>query len=332
MPFVYLAFAVIIALAVVLLVLMRLTRRVAKRAEAAVPPDGKFIDIGGDRLHYVDIGSGPPIVFVHGLCGQMRNFAYLPMATLARDHRVILLDRPGAGYSTRGATSSASVSAQAQTVVDFMSALGLEQPLLVGHSLGGAIALAVALDHPSAVSGIGLIAPLTHGVAAPPKAFAPLAVRSDALRRFISLTLAVPVGMMTGRTTLAAVFGPDRAPDDFLIRGGGVLGFRPGNFYAASQDLLAVEHDMAPQALRYPQLTVPVDVLYGRQDRILNYRAHGEALRDAYPATRLMLVDGGHMLPVTLPEITMQWLRDTAARSQPVAPATVSTYAANDTA
>lgn len=334
----YLLGCLVIAFVVIVLVLVRFTQRVAKRAEAAVPPDGQFLDIDGERLHYVDFGNGPAVVFVHGLCGQLRNFAYLPLAEMALTHRVILIDRPGAGYSTRSPESDGNLAAQAAVVARLIATLGLERPLVVGHSLGGAVALTLALNHGAQVGALALIAPLTQPVSQPPKAFRALAVRSAWLRRWIGRTLAVPVGMMTGRTTLTYVFGPEDAPTDFLIRGGGALGFRPGNFYAASVDMLAAERDMPGISARYGALSVPVDVLYGRSDRILDYRVHGEGLPRGYAAARLTLIDGGHMLPVTQPETTMQWLQAVAARahrttsetSSAGAPATVSTHAAND--
>lgn len=192
--------------------------------------------------------------------------------------------------------------------------LALERPLVVGHSLGGAVSLALALDHPQRVGALALIAPLTQPVSEVPAAFRALAIRSARWRRWVGRTLAVPIGMMTGRTTLAHVFGPEDAPKDFLVRGGGVLGFRPGNFEAGSVDILAAERDMPSLAARYPALSVPVDILYGRGDRILDYRLQGETMPLASERVQLTLVDGGHMLPVTQPEATMQWLKDVAAR------------------
>lgn len=310
----YLLICLVIALAAVVLVLMRFTRRVARRAEAAVPPDGQFLDIDGERLHYVDFGHGPAIVFIHGLCGQLRNFAYLPLAALARTHRIVLIDRPGSGYSTRAPHHDAAIAWQASVVAQAIDKLGLHRPLVVGHSLGGAVSLTLALDHPQHVGALALIAPLTHPVAEVPTPFRSLAIRSAWWRRWIGRTLAVPIGMMTGRTTLEYVFGPEAAPKDFLIRGGGVLGFRPGNFEAGSVDILAAERDMPGVAARYADLTVPVDILYGRGDRILDYRQQGETMPAASEHAHLTLVDGGHMLPVTQPEATAQWLQAVAAR------------------
>jgi pimeloyl-ACP methyl ester carboxylesterase len=291
------------------------SRRTARKIEQAVPMDGKCIHVGGDRIHYVEYGNGPPIVFVHGLSGQMRNFAYLPIEALARDHRVILIDRPGAGYSTRDPRSAANIYAQAQTVVRFLDALGLDKPVLVGHSLGGAIALAVALDHPHAVSRLALIAPLTHAQTEVPKAFRALVIRSAFVRRLVARTLATPVALATSSTVLRQVFAPEPVPQDFPQRGGGMLSLRPKGFLHASEDLVAVEaaRDIEEMEQRYAQLAVPTDVLFGRDDIVLNWIRHGDALRRRSNAVTLEVVDGGHMLPVTAPGDTMRWLRSVIA-------------------
>lgn len=89
---------VLLGVVVVLAVLALFSGFIARRVTRAFPPEGRFVDIGGDRIHYVEYGSGPPLVFVHGLAGQWRNFAYLPLTRLAQHHRVILVDRPGAGH------------------------------------------------------------------------------------------------------------------------------------------------------------------------------------------------------------------------------------------
>lgn len=305
------------AVAVAGAALSAFSRRTARRIEAAVPMDGQLVDIGGDRIHYVDRGEGPPIVFVHGLSGQMRNFAWLPIEELARHHRVILIDRPGTGYSTRGAQSAANVYAQAEAVVRFCDVLGLEKPVLVGHSLGGAIALAVALNHPRAVSRLALIAPLTHVQTEVPKAFRALVIRSDFIRRLVARTLATPVALATSSAVLKQVFAPEAVPPDFPLRGGGMLSLRPQGFLGASEDLIAVEEagDLAEMEQRYVQLEVDTDVLFGRDDIVLNWIRHGDALRRRSKRVALKVIDGGHMLPVTAPRATAEWLRAVIAGS-----------------
>ncbi|WP_186155315.1 alpha/beta fold hydrolase [Burkholderia gladioli] len=310
--------AIVVAIYVVL---FGFTQFTAYQVRRRFPPEGKFVDIDGDRLHYVDYGSGPPIVMVHGLCGQLRNFAYLELPRLAQSHRVIVVDRAGSGRSTRGPGSQANVYAQARTIARFINTLGLEKPLLVGHSLGGAIALAVGLDHPDSVSRIALIAPLTHTETEPPAAFKGLALRWPLLRRFASLTMGIPVMILQSRKAIDAIFAPEPVPRDFPIKGGGLMGLRPEAFYAASSDLVAAPEDLPEMERRYPTLGVPVSVLYGRQDAILSYRKHGEALKQKLPGIELTLVEGGHMLPVTQPVQTTDWIREVAAQAaEPAAP------------
>ena len=118
------------------------TSRKAREAEAAVPMDGRMVEAGGHRFHVAEQGQGRPLLLIHGLAGQMRNFSYALLDRLATDYRVILIDRPGSGYSAPGET--ANIRAQAAQIARFIAALELEKPLVVGHSLGGAVALALA--------------------------------------------------------------------------------------------------------------------------------------------------------------------------------------------
>jgi pimeloyl-ACP methyl ester carboxylesterase len=181
--------------------------------------------------------------------------------------------------------------------------LGLQRPVVVGHSLGGAVALALALDHPQHVAGLALLAPLTHIQDTVPAVFKALTIESKALRTLLAWTLAIPASIRNSRATLDQVFGPDPVPADFGTRGGGLLGLRPKTFLAASDDLQALPARLPQQQARYGALRVPLHVLYGRADRILDWSVHGQALVDAVPGAGLTLIDGGHMLPVTHPQV-----------------------------
>jgi len=300
-------------IALVILAPVAFTFFTARRVTKGFPPEGKFIDVGADRVHYIDRGTGPAIVFVHGLCGNLRNFAYLDLKRLAQSHRVIVIDRPGAGRSVRGADSPANIYAQARMVAQCIEKLGLDKPVLVGHSLGGAIALAVGLNHPQAIRRLALIAPLTHAESTPPGAFKGLVLPSPFARRLVSWTLAIPMSIINSRKAVAAVFAPESMPKDFPFKGGGLLGLRPHVFYAASSDLVSAPEDLPDMERRYASMTVPVDVLYGRGDRILNVKRQGEALKQKLDRANLRIIEGGHMLPVTQPALTTDWVLGIAA-------------------
>ncbi|RZT42597.1 alpha/beta fold hydrolase [Cupriavidus agavae] len=309
-----------VALAALLLAFLFLfTWRTARRIGAAFPPTGRFVEVPGARLHVVERGEGQPVLLVHGLSGQLANFDYGMIGPLARDHRVVAVDRPGAGWSTRAPGASADLKAQADTLAALIDQLGLEKPLVVGHSLGGAIALALAAYHPERVGGLALIAPLTHPPEVVSPVFAAMAMKSAFARKLIAWTLLIPMSIRNREQVMDIVFGPDSVPEDFPTRGGGLLALRPGHFLAASEDLRGVPDSLPALLPLYGTLQVPVSILFGREDRILDYRENGEAFVARLPHARLTLVSGGHMLPVTAVDTSVAFVREAAASlAQPV--------------
>jgi len=287
----------------------------ARRVETALPPRGQFVEVTGARIHYLDKGTGPPIVILHGLGGQMGNFTYALLERLTDEFRVILIDRPGSGYSTRAPGATGRLTEQAAIVAQFIHKLGLERPLLVGHSLGGAIALGVALDHPDVVKALALIAPLTHVPKNVPAPFRALDIESDLLRRLVAWTVATPIGIRRGKAILDAIFSPEQAPADFPTRAGGILGLRPRSFYNTSTDMRAVNLDLWAMVGRYSSLQVPVRILYGTGDEVLSHQVHGEAMKAKSSMVNLQLVSGGHMLPISAPDLTAKFIK-AAARAE----------------
>jgi pimeloyl-ACP methyl ester carboxylesterase len=286
----------------------------ARKVEAAIPPPGQFMDIDGQRIHYVDIGQGPAIVMIHGLGGNLMNYSYALADRLAKDHRVILIDRPGSGRSTRPKGAPANLAAQAATLAKLIRALKLDRPVLVGHSLGGALSLAISFDHPDCAGALALLAPLTQARDTVPAVFKALEIPSPLLRTIVSWTLATPLSIINRDKVLGEVFGPEAVPDDFAIRAGGVLGLRPISFYNTSTDLMAVNDDMPAIMQRYAGISYPIGMLYGRGDRLLDHRIDGEGMKAKHPALDLRLMEGGHMIPLTAPEACEQLIRDIAAR------------------
>lgn len=310
----WLLFAVISA-ALVLVASFVFTRWVARKIAAGFKPLTRFIEVEGERVHFRELGQGPAIVFIHGLGGQAMNFNYLDLDRLAARHRVVLIDRPGSGFSQRRDDGKAGIAAQAALMAGFIREMRFDKPpLLVGHSLGGAISLAVALNHPDCAGGLALIAPLTHYVPVVPEPFHALAIRSPGWRSFYAHTLATPLAIRYSATVLAALFGPDPTPKDFATRGGGLLGLRPSGFYGVSTDLNAVEKDLPDLQQRWGGLRLPVDVLFGRSDRVLDWQVQGLGLKDKLSQLTLEVIDGGHMLPVTAAPACESLIERAAAR------------------
>ncbi|WP_338760425.1 alpha/beta hydrolase [Massilia sp. METH4] len=289
------------------------TRHVERKVEAALPPQGIFVDVPGARLHVREQGHGPALLLIHGLGGQMSHFTYEVTRQLAHHHRVVTVDRPGSGYSARRPGAPAGLRGQAAALAALIERLELEHPLVVGHSFGGTVALALALDYPERVAGLSLLAPLTHLPDEVPPAFRPLAVRSPALRRLMAWTVATPGAIARGGAVLDEVFAPEPVPHDFPTRGGGLLGLRPSHFLAAAEDMGALPLELPAYSRRYEELRMPVAMLFGRDDRIVPWREHGVALACKAPHAVLEVVDGGHMLPVAQPDLTVKFIRAAAA-------------------
>jgi pimeloyl-ACP methyl ester carboxylesterase len=307
---------VIAIVGLVLAGLVLFTVWTARQVEKALPPRGRFIDVDGARIHYVDEGTGPTLLLVHGLAGQMHNFTHSLLGKLKQNFRVIILDRPGSGYSTRSTEELATIGAQARLISNFCKTLGLERPLVVGHSLGGAIALGLALNHPEQVAGLALLAPVTHQPEHVPPPFDGMEIASPLLRRLIAWTLATPLSIINRDRALATLFGPQPVADDFAIKGGALLNLRPCSFIGASGDVMAARDELAEMPARYKNLTIPVGILYGTDDRILDPAVHGKGLAAKVAGADLEMIEGGgHMILITSADHAAAFITRTARRA-----------------
>jgi pimeloyl-ACP methyl ester carboxylesterase len=158
------------------------------------------------------------------------------------------------------------------------------------------------------------VAPLTHAQDAAPAAFRDLVISSRLIRKLVAWTVAAPVSMAAGAEVLDVVFHPDAAPADFATAAGGLLALRPGQFFAASSDLVSVNDELPAMIERYASIRVPVAILFGRSDQILSHERHGIAMQSKIPGLTVTLVDGGHMLPLAAPALTARWIGEFARR------------------
>ena len=134
-----------------------IANRQAREAERRHPPLGTLRYRQGVRLHYIERGSGPAVVFLHGNGAMVDDIIISGVFGLAaQNHRAIIFDRPGFGHSERPSGRRWTASAQAALLPEMFKLLGIDRAIVVGHSLGTLVALAFALDHPRLVSGLVL--------------------------------------------------------------------------------------------------------------------------------------------------------------------------------
>lgn len=291
----WLAVLLIAAAAMVAAYFVWRTQTIARRAERLVPARGKFVEIDGNRIHYVEEGEGRPILFIHGLGGTLHHLRHPLFGGKIPGYRLIALDRPGAGWSTRAPGASARLPEQAALIAKFIDRLGLEKPLVVGHSLGGMITLTLALNHPDKISGIVLVAALTRHREGVPPEFAPIYIRSPLKRWLLANTVAIPAALKMAPATLAYVFGPQETPKDYMTEGGGELGLRPGHFINMVMDLVAVADDMSALSKRFSEIDMPAGMIFGTADKVLNYKENGDEFRGLIKGLDFETLEGiGH--------------------------------------
>jgi pimeloyl-ACP methyl ester carboxylesterase len=281
--------------------LVLFARRTARRVERAVPPLGRFVEVGGAKLHYVDRGEGPPVVMIHGIGANLRHYAHTILDEVAKTNRVIAIDRPGCGYSDRPAGADNSTRTQAAIIQKALDRLDIADPLIVGHSLGGSVALAHALLHPGKARGYVLIAPL----AAPPEKKPPFDrwyIPSPLRQRLIAWTIGVPMAIKYGPRITAFVFAPQTPPDDFGTRSGALLGLRPKAIINNFRDAVASPVTVEEMYLRYGEIHAPVYCLFGIEDQVLDVELNLAPLASMHSA-EIRLIDGaGHMLLHVAPQ------------------------------
>jgi pimeloyl-ACP methyl ester carboxylesterase len=272
-----------------------------RRIERAHRPRGRFVDVGGFPQHVIEMGpreahDALPVVVLHGAGANLEDMHLALGERLAGRHRVIFVDRPGLGFSARRAEEEgASPAHQAAVLRDVLDRLGVERAILVGHSWGGALALAFALDFPERTAGLVLIAPATHpGVWRMNKLNALLA---GPVGWLFARTLAFPFGAILIWPGSRTAFLPQSIPEGYVRRSAAMLVLRPPTLMANWADVGFLETFLERQVQRYAGLTAPTIVLAGDRDLFAPAARHGEKLVAVAPNAKLVVLPGfGHML------------------------------------
>ena len=267
----------------------------ARLGASAVPrPPGRFVVAGGARLHYVRAGEGPPLVYVHGAKGSTYDFTLSVAPRLAARYATVAIDRPGSGYSTRPASGGNGPEAQAAVLRAAAAQLGLERPLLVGHSFGAAVALAWALDAPGDVAAVVTIGAYALPLGGPPPWVVAL-LRSPALLRGMGALGRSRVGRPLVHAATKRAFSPAPVPPAYLDVAP-LLALQPSALASDAADHAAVEAGLASLRSRYPELRVPLVVVVGEQDRMVPPEV-SERLHALVPRSELVRVPGTGHLP-----------------------------------
>jgi pimeloyl-ACP methyl ester carboxylesterase len=287
--------------------------------ERAHPPTGRFIGVAGGRIHLLDLGEARagelPVVLLHGASGNLEDMRLALGQRLSGRHRIILIDRPGHGWSDRlDGDADASPARQAARIVEALDRLGVGRAIIVGHSFGGTVAAALALDYPDRVAGLLLLAPVSHpwttGIA-----WHYTLGTIPILGPLIAHTLALPFGMAVLSAGIIAVFAPNDPPKDYARESAVALVLRPVQFLANAHDVAGLLAFVTRQRARYGGLRMPTIIIAGDADQVVSIDLHARALAATLPDARLIALPGiGHMPHYAAPGTVVDAVEELAAR------------------
>lgn len=300
-------------------------RRASQReaqAEALFPPEGQIIDVDGRRVHAVVAGSGPDLVLIHGASGNTRDFTLSFVERVTDRYRVIVFDRPGMGYTDRADPAYArpfnsqaeSPAEQAALLQAAAAQLGAERPIVLGHSYGGAVALAWALNHPENIAGLVNVAGATQ----------PWPGELGTLYRIMGVGGALVAPLITAfapqdrvRQVIEIIFAPDPVPGGYGAEVGAALSLRRDSFRANARQVNGLRAHVVEMSPRYPTLDLPVEIVHGDADDIVPLEVHSIPLSRQIEGANLTVLEGvGHMPHHAAPQAVVEAIDRVAARAR----------------
>lgn len=288
-------------------------RQRTREAEQDNPPMGKFVEVDGIRLHYVERGSGQPVVLLHGNGSMIQDFDISGVIDLAaKNYRVITFDRLGYGYSDRPRTTIWTPYAQARLLHRALQQIGVEKPIVVGHSWGALVAVALGLEFPDDVRSLVLLSGYYYPT---PRVDVPLLsppavpIIGDLMR----YTVSPLIGRLIWPMMKKRLFAPAEVPPKFDARFPVWMTLRPSQLRASAAETALMIPAAYTMRRRYHELTMPVVIMTGDSDKHVDPHVHSEHLHNELPHSSYHVTRGaGHMVHHLAPEEVMRAIEDAA--------------------
>ncbi len=290
------------------------------RAEAAFPPEGQFVEVDGHRVHAVVMGPDtenvPDLVLIHGASGNTRDMTFDLAPRLAVHYRVIVVDRPGLGYTDRINRSGATIEQQADLLQRAAAQLGAERPIVLGHSYGGAVALAWAVSRPDHIAALVTVA----GAAKPWETG--LSTYYRVLSHPVLGPLLIPFLTAFVRDerveqAVGEIFAPQEPPEGYLEHIGAGLTLRRDSLRANALQRAGLLAEIEALHTRYDEITVPTEIVHGTVDTTVGLSIHSEPLSRQIAGANLTVLPGiGHMPHHSTPEAVIAAIHRAAVRAR----------------
>ena len=277
--------------------------------QRAYPAQGRLIEVSGAQLNILDIGprdaAGPPVVMIHGASSNLEVMRQPLGDRLAENHRVILIDRPGHGWSTRAHLEDSTPAIQGRMIDEALEKLGVGSAVVVVHSWSGALGAHMALDFPERVAGLVMLAPVAYPWRGGVGWYNKLVAR-PVIGPLLAYTITLPLGYFLAEPGARGVFLPQIMPENFVGNTATPLLLRPREFLANARDLVTLKAVVAEQAPRYGNIRVPTVVISGDVDKTVTTNIHSRPFAKAVPGARLIVLpEVGHMIQNAAPDLVM---------------------------
>lgn len=282
--------------------------------EAEFAPHGQLLQVDGHQVHALVMGDGPDLVLLHGSAGNLRDMTLSLAPKLAQEYRVILLDRPGHGFTDRINTTGATLAQQASLLSSAARQLGAEKPIVMGHSYGGAVALAWAVYEPSSISALIPVAAPSNPWTSPLPGFYRLTSHPVLAPVLIPLLTAfVPDEKV--ETETARVFAPDPVPPGYLDHFGAGLTLRRDSLRANALQRRNLLRDVSAMVAHYGDIAIPTEIVHGTADITVGLPIHSDPLVTQIHGAVLTRLDGiGHMPHHATPDAIIDAIHRAAGR------------------
>jgi pimeloyl-ACP methyl ester carboxylesterase len=274
------------------------------------PQGGKSVEVSGATLNVVDLGPrdapGPPVVLIHGASSNLRAMQQPLGDRLAGQHRIILIDRPGHGWSPRTREADSTPAIQSKMIDEALEKLGVGPAIFAVHSWAGALGARMALDYPKRVAGLVMLAPVLYpwkgGVG-----WYNDVVTTPLIGPLLAYTITLPLGTFLTGPGARNAFLPQIMPEHFVSDTATPLLLRPREFLANARDLVTLKAAVAEQAPRYGAIKVPVVVIAGDADKTVSPAIHSRPFAAAVPQTKLIMLPGvGHIVQNAAPDLVVR--------------------------
>jgi pimeloyl-ACP methyl ester carboxylesterase len=251
-------------------------------------------------LNYVSAGSGRPVVLIHGNPGSYQDYTLAVVGRLSQSYHVVAFDRPGHGYSERHDSVQTTVEVQARIIRDALQKLDLKEPVLVGHSWGGSLVLAAAVAYGEDLAGIVLLAPAAYPSVS--REWWSLLPHVPLIGNFVVNRLTPFLGRAMVRKSLQQAYDPQDVQEDYVERSLD-LWMRPDHIRACAYDERTLGASLTVLSKHYRDIEMPVVIVTGSADRLLNPEEHAYPLHQAIKNSKLVVLpETGHQLPQTRPD------------------------------